>query len=116
MKLFTGSLLLVVFTQVCKAQYYYKDLVVTRQTAGQWQQYKDNRVKSVKLESFESNDQPSEGFVCDQEVAGDFSRITTHTRSAGTPDSWILADYSPAGLPLKILDTSDTYRSTSEYQ
>lgn len=116
MKLFTVSLLLVVFTQVCKAQYYYKDLVVTRQTTGQWQQYKDNRVKSVKLESFESNDQPSEGFVCDQEVAGDFSRITTHTRSTGTPDSWILADYSPAGLPLKILDTSDTYRSTSEYQ
>lgn len=116
MKLFTGSLLLVVFTQVCQAQYYYKDLVVTKQTAGQWQQYKDNKIKTVKLQSFESDGQPSEGFVCDQEVTGDFSRITTHTRSVGTTDSWILATYSPAGLPVKIEDTSDTYRSFSEYQ
>lgn len=116
MKLFIGFLLLVLFTQVCKAQYYYKDLVVTRQTAGQWQQYKDNKVKTVKLQSFEGDGQPSEGFLCDQEVTSDFSRITTHTHSSGTPDSWILAYYSPAGLPVKIVDTSDTYRSISEYQ
>lgn len=107
---------MILFSQVCSAQYYYKDLVLTRQTAGQWKLYKDNKVRSVKLASFESDGQPSEGFVCDQEVTPDFSRINTHTRSAGTTDSWILAWYSPAGLPVKIEDTSDTYRSTSEYQ
>src|SRR5882757_280324 len=116
MKLITGSVLLILFTQVCSAQYYYKDLVVTRQTAGQWKLYKDSKVKSVKLVSFEADGQPSEGFVCDQEVTTDFSRITTHTRSSGTPDAWILAWYSPAGLPVKIEDTSDTYQSISEYQ
>src|SRR5258708_5578382 len=97
-KLITASLFLIVLCQVSHAQYYYKDLVVTRQTAGQWRQYKDNKVSSVKLESFESDGQPSEGFVGDQEVTGDFSRITTHTRSSGTPDSWILAYYSPSVL------------------
>jgi YD repeat-containing protein len=116
MKLFTAFILLILFTQVCSAQYYYKDLVLTRQTAGQWKLYKDNKIRSVKLVSFESDGQPSEGFACDQEVTADFSRINTHTRSAGTTDSWILAWYSPAGLPVKIEDTSDTYRSTSEYQ
>ncbi|HEX9512727.1 MAG TPA: hypothetical protein VF939_19680 [Puia sp.] len=115
-KLITASLFLIVLCQVSHAQYYYKDLVVTKQTAGQWRQYKDNKVSSVKLESFESDGQPSEGFVGDQEVTGDFSRITTHTRSSGTPDSWILAYYSPSGLLVKIVDTSDTYQSTSEYQ
>lgn len=116
MKLTIGFLFLILFTQVCSAQYYYKDLVVTRQTAGQWKLYKDSKVKSVKLVSFEGDGQPSEGFVCDQDVTTDFSRITTHTRSSGTPDAWILAWYSPAGLPVKIEDTSDTYQSISEYQ
>jgi YD repeat-containing protein len=116
MKLFTGSFLLILFTQLCNAQYYYKDLVVTRQTTGQWQLYKDNKVKKVSLQSFEGDGQPSEGFLCDQEVTADFSRITTHTHSSGTTDSWILANYTPSGQPLKIQDTSDTYRSTSEYQ
>lgn len=116
MKLFTAFLFLIVSSQLSYAQYYYKDLVVTKQTAGQWQQYKDNKVRSVNLESFESDGQPSEGFVGDQQVTGDFSRITTHARSSGTSDSWILAYYTPSGLLVKILDTSDTYQSTSEYQ
>jgi YD repeat-containing protein len=89
---------------------------VSRQTTGQWQLYKDNKVRSVRLESFENDGQPSDGFVGDQQVTGDFSRITTHTRSSGTTDSWILAYYTPSGLLSKIVDTSDTYQSTSEYQ
>ena len=116
MKLFTSSFLLILLTQLCNAQYVYKDLVVTRQTTGQWQLYKDNKVKKISLQSFESDGQPSEGFLCDQQITADFSRITTHTHSPGTPDSWILANYTTSGQPLKIQDTSDTYQSTSEYQ
>jgi len=116
MKLLAVFSLLIVFTQVSYGQYYYKDLVVTRQTAGQWQQYKDNKVKSIKLESFEHDGQPSEGFAGDQQVASDFSSITTHTRTSETPDSWILAYYGASGFPTKIVDTSDTYQSTSDYQ
>jgi hypothetical protein len=70
----------------------------------------------VTLTSFERDEQPSEGFQCDQEVTNDFSRITTHTKSVGSPESWMIANYSPAGLPVRILDTSDTYKSVSEYQ
>jgi YD repeat-containing protein len=116
MKLFTGSLMLLVLVQVCNAQYYYKDLVVTRQTAAQWKLFKDNKVRSIKLASYERDGSPSEGFQCDQELARDLSLITTHTKSNGTPESWIFANYSPAGLPVKITDTSDTYQSVSAYQ
>ena len=109
MKLFTGSLLLIVLTQACAAQYYYKDLVVTKQTAAGWKLYQDNKVRSVTLSSLEGDGQPSEGFACDQQVTGDYSRITTHTHAPGSPDSH-------AGWPEKTLDTSDTYQSASEYQ
>jgi YD repeat-containing protein len=116
MKLLTGAILLIVLSQSCPAQYYYKDLVLSGQTGARWKSYKENKVKNVTLTSFERDEQPSEGFECGQEVSGDYSRITTHTRSASSSESWLIAQYSPAGLPLKIVDTSDTYNSTSEYQ
>jgi len=115
MKLFTGSLLLIVLANVCKAQYYYKDLIATERTGSQWKSFKDNKIRSVKLTSFEGDGSPTEGFQVDQEMTADLSRITTHTHSAGTPESWIFAGYSPAGRLTKTTDTSDTYRSISEY-
>ena len=116
MKLIIALFFLIILSGVCQAQYYYKDLVVTGRTAAQWKTYRDNKVKEVKLLSFEATGQPSEGFEGDQTANADLSRITTHTRSTGLPESWILAYYSPAGLPLKTVDTSDTYQSVSEYQ
>src|ERR1700753_1997055 len=113
MKLITG-LLLLSLTKVCKAQYYYKDLVATRENTTRWKLYKDNHVQSVKLNSF-MGDKPdtSAGFAGDQQVSSDYSQITTHTKSASTPESWIIASYNSQGQTLKITDTSDTYRSVS---
>jgi len=116
MKLFAGSLLLIVLTQVCKAQYYYKDLVVAGENKAQWRLYKDLKVKSVNLSSFEGDGRPSEGFLGDQQTTDNLSRITTHTRAAGAPETWIIASWSPQGLALRITDTSDTYSSVSDYQ
>ena len=116
MKLLTGCFFLILFSQTTLAQFYYKDIVVTRQTRDRWKLYKTNKVRSVKLSSFESDGQPSEGFEGDQEISGDFSLVTTHTRSNRSADSRLMAWYSPDGLPNKTEDTSDTYRSVSEYQ
>jgi hypothetical protein len=116
-KLFTGSLLLsIMLCQACEAQYYYQDLVVTRQSANRWKLYRDNNLKTVILSSFEHDGSPSEGFQCDQTINKDHSVITTHTHSSGTPESWLIASFSPDGMPVRTLDTSDTYRSASEYQ
>ena len=117
MKLLIVSLLLIVLSQAGTAQFYYKDLIVPRQNTAQWKLYKENRVRSVRLSSFERDGQPTEGFLGDQDVTGDFSTITTHTKFAatGNPESWIIASYSPQGLPTRTVDTSDTYRSISDY-
>lgn len=119
-KLFTGFSLLIVlliaFSQTCSSQYYYKDLVLSKQTANQWKLYRDNKVKAVTLGSFEGDGRPTEGFQAEQEVAGDFSRISTYTKSSGTTESRLIVYYSPSGAPVRTVDTSDTYKSTSEYQ
>ncbi|MDP4149925.1 MAG: hypothetical protein Q8938_16855 [Bacteroidota bacterium] len=116
MKPLIGSLLLIVFGPGVMAQYYYKDIIVTGQTSSRWKQFSANRVRSVTLSSSESDGRPTEGFAIDQEVAADQSLVTTHTRSKGSTESWLFAYYSPAGLPVRTVDTSDTYRSVSEYR
>ncbi|WP_431211014.1 RHS repeat domain-containing protein [Puia sp. P3] len=109
-------LLLIALTQTCSAQYYYKDLISTQQNDARWRLYRDNRVKSVKLSSFEKDGNPTEGFAGEQDVSSDGARISTFTKSTGNAESWIIASYNPQGQTLRITDTSDTYRSVSEYQ
>lgn len=115
-KLPIGCLLLCVITQASKAQYFYKDLIATRENTAHWQSYRDNRVKSITLSSFEADGKPTEGFVGEKQVTEDCSEITTHTKTSGTTDSWIITDYSPQGRLLKNTDTSDTYRNVTIYR
>ena len=109
-------LLFFAMTQVCEAQYYYKDLVVNRENSARWQSYRDNHVKAVTLVSLESDGKPTEGFVGDQQVSADLLHITTHTKTSGTTDSWIITDYSPKGYLIKNTDTSDTFQNSTEYR
>src|ERR1700710_2291512 len=109
MKLFVGTLLLIVLNQVCTAQFYYKDLVAARESSAKWKLYRDTRVKSVQLVSTERDGSAAEGFQGDQEVTADGQVITTHTKAKGTLESWIITSYTPQGLPLKTTDTSQTY-------
>jgi YD repeat-containing protein len=90
--------------------------VVSRETVSRWKSYRDNRVKTVTLKSTESDGKPTEGFLGEQEVAADYSQITTHTKTSGTADSWIITDYGSQGRILKNTDTSDTYQNVSEYR
>jgi len=114
-KSFCGILLLISLAQPGTAQYYYKDLIVTAQTASQWKLYKDNKVKAVTLSSFNAKSEPVEGFEGRQDM-GDLTLIKTYTHTAATPESWLFTWYSPTGWPTRTVDSSDTYRSVSEYK
>jgi YD repeat-containing protein len=116
MKLPIGCLLLILLARVSEAQYYYKDLVATRENAIRCHAYRDSHVRSVTLTSLEADGKETEGFVGQQEVSADGTVITTHTKSAGTPESWIIAQYSPQGRLIKNTDTSDTYQNVSDYK
>jgi YD repeat-containing protein len=104
------------YTQTCEAQYYYKDLVVNRENSARLQRYRDNHVKAVTLNSMEKDGKPTEGFVGELQVSADYLHITTHTKTSGTADAWIITDYSTRGHLIKNTDTSDTYQNSSEYR
>ena len=115
MKIIIGCLIGLIFSGAARAQFLYKDLVITRQNNGRWKLFEENHVKSVTLKSLEANGQPTEGFVGEQELSGDYTQMVTHTKTAGSTDSWNITQYSN-GRMVRNLDTSDTYQSETKYE
>jgi YD repeat-containing protein len=97
------------------AQYYYKDLVVPRQAGIQIQKYREQKIKAVKLNSYESDGQPTENFQGSQEVDQNFTRITTNLKSAISGSSQLISNFTPGGLLTKTLDSTDGSSSTTAY-
>jgi YD repeat-containing protein len=116
MKFLIGFLSLILLTGVANAQFYYKDIISTRQNIAKWQSYKAARVRSVRVSSFEADGQSTDGFLLDETINSDFSGMTTHSKVNGATETWTFATYSPEGLLTGITDTSDTYQSVSTYQ
>src|SRR5580704_7754359 len=116
MKVVIGTLFLILLTGVANAQFYYKDIISTRQNIAKWQAYKAARVRSVRVSSFEADGQPTDGFQLDETLNSDFSGMTTHSKTNGATETWTFATYSPEGLLTGITDTSDTYQTVSTYQ
>ena len=48
------------------AQYFYKDIVSNLQINDEFSILKNENIKTIKLSSFEDNDEPSDGFFCEK--------------------------------------------------
>ena len=98
-----------------KSQYYYKDIILTRQNQENRKSYHDQKVREVNIQSIDANNEATPGFNCTQRISPDFGSIATFTKSAGMPASTLVAYYDLQGRIMKTIDTSDTYKSTTEY-
>ncbi|MBC7826104.1 MAG: hypothetical protein H7122_00045 [Chitinophagaceae bacterium] len=97
------------------AQFYYKDQVVTRQSMQQLQQFKTTKVKAVKLKSFEANGVIADDFAGEQSLNNNYTVLTTFTKSKVSDSSELTTFYSATGQLLKTIDTTDGYKSTTQY-
>ncbi|MBX3254581.1 MAG: hypothetical protein KF862_10615 [Chitinophagaceae bacterium] len=97
------------------AQFYYTDILLTGRNAEQWKRYKANRVKHIRLFSYEASGEPSEQFTGEVTVSAGFSKITTVTGSPSAGASWLTAFYLPDGKLSKSVDSSLETVSTSTY-
>ncbi len=97
------------------SQYYYRDLVLTRQAFGQMQRLKDAGVKSVRLTSFESDNQPTEHFKVSQEITNNYTQLNTSLESVVSGASLLISYFNAAGLLTKTIDTTDGAASVTEY-
>lgn len=97
------------------SQYYFKDIVATRQATAQLAKLKEQKVRSVRLESFEADGEPTEGFEGSQTVGSDYLQLITRLTSITGVASVLTSYFDPGGMLIKTVDTTDGSRSTGEY-
>jgi len=97
------------------SQFYHKDIVSLKQTNDQLKTYKTNKVKKAVLNSFEPSGEPTDKFICFQEVSPSFIFIKTYSQSAQTMQSVLNSQFNFKGQLIRSADSSNTTLNVTSY-
>lgn len=114
-KRFLLNLLILILPVFSFCQYYYKDIAGTRITTDQLKVFKTNRIKKVVLNSFEANGEPSDKFICYQEISPSYNVIKTFTQSVQTLQSVMNSQFNFKGQLIRNSDSSNTTLNVTSY-
>ncbi|MEO6134362.1 MAG: hypothetical protein ABIP35_04355 [Ginsengibacter sp.] len=112
---FVITLSIVLFQYDVNAQYYYKDIVSTEQLNKEFSILKAQQLRTIKLKSFEDNDEPSEGFFCEKKINKDYSQSEMISKSYITGQSLVTTSYNKDGLVANSVNSTPTITNTTEY-
>jgi hypothetical protein len=102
------------FTGIASAQYYFNDILTTRQTNKQYKLLKDNSIQQVIAKSFEADGTLSEDFSLTQQLSQNNTVITTTSEHTGSSKTISISQYNNNKIK-KTIDSSDNIKSTTTY-
>jgi len=97
------------------AQYYYKDIIGTRESADLINSYKNNKVRTVALNSYTINNTPINNFSIQQEFLPQQQALRTITKTEYTHPSYLTSYIDAAGRVIKTTDSSNGIVNTTIY-
>jgi len=107
--------LFIFFTIAANAQYYYKDIIGTKETADLIKSYRNNKVSKVILNSYDAENTKNDDFYVEQVFSAPEQMLRTITRSGVTNESVLTSYADAAGNVIKTVDSSETIITTSVY-
>jgi hypothetical protein len=109
---FLFSLVLLLTTQ-SMSQYYFNDIVATKQSNSQHELLKSNGIRKVKITNKESDNSVDEGFKVEQEINKDVSIIVT-TSASTLGSSKLISYFLPNGIS-KTEEVANGVNNTVDY-
>jgi antitoxin component YwqK of YwqJK toxin-antitoxin module len=97
-----------------QAQFYYKDILSQQQGLRRYLLLKQHRVSQVRVNSFEGNGQPSEGFLFEQSLNAGYTQAKTRMETSFSGKMSMISYYSN-GLLSKTVDSGYMTYSSFEY-
>ena len=94
-------------TAAANAHYYFKDIISNKQLIADMTAYKENKVRTITLKSFEDNGSESEGFFCEKKLSRDYRKAELFTRADIAPASLFTSIFDKDGMLLSTKDSSD---------
>lgn len=101
------ALLLPFIAQLATAQSYYKDIVINKQLIAEMALLKEQKIRTVKVKSFDREEEPSIGFFCEKKIKRDYSQFETVTQSYATPTSTLTTYFDKKGQLVQSVDSTD---------
>jgi len=114
-KLFFPVLAFISISFTAHGQYYYKDIISNKQLMAEMALYKEQKIRSISLKSFEDDGSPSEGFFCEKTINKKYTSVETLSKSYVTPASTFTTVFDSKGLLMQTTDSSDIASSNSYY-
>jgi hypothetical protein len=97
------------------SQTYFQDLVLTGDLAKKRALYQANKVRSVRMNSFDNRDQPIENFSSNQSVNNNFTEIKTVTRDPLNGVSTSTSSFDQKGQLVRSVDSSENNKVVVSY-
>jgi YD repeat-containing protein len=110
--LFLGTLFLSLSSS---AQYYYKDIIGTRESAELISGYRNNKVRTVTLNSYTVNNTPLNQFSIQQEFLPAEQALRTITKTEYTLPSYLTSYIDANGRVVKTTDSANGIVNTTIY-
>lgn len=115
MRTFLLSIILFSFYS-SRAQYYYKDIIGTRESAELVKAYRANKVSRVVLTSYDADNTRSEDFYVEQQFSPASSMLKTISRSELGSESVLISFADAEGRIIRTIDSSNILVSYTDYQ
>ncbi len=106
---------LIFFSIRSSAQYYYKDIIGTKESAELLTNYGTNKVQSVTLKTYTVNNTPLDNFLVRQEFLPAQRALRTTTKSEFSNPSYLTSYTDASGRVIKTTDSSEGMVNTSIY-
>ncbi|HEY1022710.1 MAG TPA: hypothetical protein VGE06_10390, partial [Flavisolibacter sp.] len=97
------------------AQYYYKDIVGTRESNALVTTYRNNSVQQVTMKSYTVNNTPLEDLSVQQAFSPESKTLLTITKTPYQPASYLTSFFDEEGRMIKATDSSAGNVSTTTY-
>ena len=115
MQKFVILLLLTSFSLACSAQYYYKDIISNQALTDEMKLYRQNKIRKIRINSFEWDGSPSEGFFCERHISRDGRTAELYTKASSTAKSLLTSKFNEKFQLLSSVDSSEISRTHNSY-
>jgi len=106
MKLLLATFTLILLAQNAKCQYYYNDIIILKETNRQYLALKNSHITKITAQSLESDNEPTKGFLLQQDILDNASKIVTTSELPSSGRS-VSTNYYEDGHITKTVDNSN---------
>lgn len=103
-------------SMAANAQYYYKDILGTKESSELVKTYLKNKVNKVVISSFNAKNEKDENFYVEQRFSPVTRSLTTITRASSSNPSFLVSYFDEKSNVIKTVDSSEVLVSSTTYQ